>query len=39
MNETISGAKTMTERKKIFFILSFIENKRQNIFQIGIVGD
>lgn len=39
MIETINGTKTMTERKKGFFILSFIENKRQNICQIGIVGD
>lgn len=39
MNETINGTKTMIERKKDFFILNFIENKRQNICQIGIVGD
>lgn len=39
MNETINATNTMTERKKVFFILSFIENKRQNICKIGIVGD
>lgn len=42
MNETINGTKNNNRKKKgVFFFLnlSFIENKRQNICQIGRVGD